>query len=189
MKKKISLNYYDVRNSFGHMNQSHPFKLFVGMGEHIYEFKSVHQAKKFILHFENRYNLLIQQFFEHIPNLFDLNISLLTTKSNSLKKNRESLNFFIQQYYDNLHFNEYVLHSKTEIENLTFEIDNQYKYYIKTLQKSNRNHYLLKKTNTNYYNFIRLQKDLELLFSNSEQLKLVDIKNLQTQKFKILKIA
>lgn len=189
MKKKISFNFYDERNSFGHLNQSHPFKLFVGMGENIYKFKSKSQAKKFILHFENRYNLLIQQFLDHIPFLFELNINLLTTQSRQLLKNREALNFFVHQYYENIHFNDYVLHSKTEIENLSFELSNQYKFYIELLQKSNRNHFLLKKTKTNYYNFIRLEKDLELLFSVTEKLELVDIKNLESQKFKILKIA
>lgn len=190
-KKKINLEYEDIRNSYGDLNQSHPFEFFLGIGNKSFAFKSNNQAKLFLAKFEKSYNNIYSQFIDHFSKLFELNVNTITYKKDFTSSNfRDSLNFYLDRYDTFVNTDTIVTNPTRELENVYIEVLEQYKAFIKVLSLSNRSSFLLNRTYTDYQNAKRLVKDYEILISDTKGLKLVTAKELiQLKKYNFLKIA
>lgn len=190
-KKKLKLRIIDVRDLFGHLNQSHPYNFFLGIGEKSFEFKSKNQSLVFLKKFEVSYNSIFFQLIQQIPKLYNLNISCIPYKKKyNSKEFRNSLSHFTERYSDFLNYDQIIENPVREIENLYTEIFEQYSKYIETLSISNRSNYLLNQTYSDLQNTKRLITDFEKLISTKQGFK--SLSNSEFQKIKkmyFLKIA
>ncbi len=189
-KRKLNLEFTDIRQSFGYKNQSHPFQLFLSFEHQVFKFKNFTSANRFLNHFEVNYNHYYFEIFDLIPFLYKLNISSIHLKTNiQLYSLRKDLDFYINRTEDFLKYTRVVSTPAREILNFYYTIEEQMLYFLKLYQKSNRNQYLLKSIKNNILSLKRLKSDLDLFLDNKKSLIKVPKEALQTKNYKLLRIA
>ena len=162
MKKKIKLNIQDERKSFGYLHQSKPYFLFLEYGEKRFYFSNKQIAKKWLVQFEIKLTDLLKELVSHFVNLIQLNISLTEYfEPNELSTKRDIINHLLARY-GNLYLTSDVAIGR-EINNIYFEILDQYKFYIFFLRNNNRFNYQYELQRQNLKSLKRLKVDLELL--------------------------
>jgi len=189
-KRKLNLSFNDIRESFGNLNQSHPFEFFLSFDHEVFKFKSRTSANKFLNNFEINYNHFYFEIFDSISFLYLLNISSIHLKTNQdLHHHRTDLDFYVNRTEDFLKYRTPVNLPAREILNFFYLIEDQMFYFLKLYQKSNRNQYLLKSIKNSILSLKRLKVDLDSLLENTSSLSIVPKEALQTKKYRIMKIA
>jgi hypothetical protein len=169
LRNKIKLEIKDTRLSYS-SKKSTPYILFIEYGENSFYFTNEKKAKKWLCNFERVATNLLKELLSHLPNLYQNNIVLTPYLEYSTLRNFTSSLFEIQKRYYHL-FHRTDVRIGREINNIYYEIEEQYQFYRGFYQKNNRFNYLYQKTRQNIKSLKRLRQEFDYLLTEINGIK------------------
>jgi hypothetical protein len=171
MQKKIKLEIKDLRKSFGDLHQKEPYFLFIEYGTKSFYFSNEKKAKKWLVKFENIATDFIKELMQHVPSLQENNLILTTYLDFPKITNLQNdLNFILKRYW--LLFNRKDLSIAREINNIYYQIVEQYEFYRNFYRKNNRFNFQYQKCIYALKSLKRIKKDFDFLLEDKNNTKI-----------------